>query len=154
MGSDAYLEEIQQLRADDAQGALNLVDRARKQADLSVEELTRLAHALDERKQRIAALTLLEEALRREPTAAEPAYTLAMLYLEQQQDARAVEVLKPVLAAQPDHDKANLTLAMALAKTEPSQARAHAARAAKSPDEDVRAQAQELEKVLAEHASR
>ncbi|GMU00358.1 hypothetical protein KH5H1_44780 [Corallococcus caeni] len=154
VGNPLYSEGIKQLRAGNLENAQRLVEQAKRQGDASVEELRDMAYGLDEHGERDLATELLREALRQEPSAAEPACALAMYLLEKQEDEQAAAVLKPALAAAPDHPKANLCMAMALAKTEAARARTHAARAMKAPDADVRAQAEALDKVLAQHEPR
>ncbi|CAM4142957.1 hypothetical protein [Corallococcus exiguus] len=154
MKSYPYSEGIKELRAGNFENAQRLVEQAKKQGDASVEELTAMAFAMDGHNQRGFATELLQEALKQEPSAVDPACALAMYHLEKQEDAQAAAVLKPALDAAPDHPKANLCMAMALAKTEAAKARAHAAKAAKDTDADVRAQAEALDKVLSEHEPR
>ncbi|WP_375756488.1 hypothetical protein [Corallococcus exercitus] len=154
MGNYLYSEGIKELRAGNFENAQRLVEQAKKQGDASVEELHAMAFAMDGHGQRGFATELLQEALRQQPTAAEPACVLAMFHLEKQEDEQAAAVLKPALAASPDHPKANLCMAMALAKTEAARARTHAAKAMKDTDADVRAQAEALDKVLAQHEPR
>ena len=72
-----------------------------------------------------------------------------MALLEREEDARAEQVLAPVLAAHPDHPRANLYMAMALAKTDADRARGHVAKARQAPDPEAREQAAALERVLA-----
>ncbi|MBZ4332147.1 hypothetical protein NR800_32675 [Corallococcus interemptor] len=154
MKSYPYSEGIKELRAGNFENAQRLVEQAKQQGDASVEELQAMAFAMDAHQQRGFATELLQEALKREPSAVEPACALAMFHLEKQEDAQAAAVLKPALDAAPDHPKANLCMAMALAKTEAAKARAHLTKAAKDTDADVRAQAEALDKVLAEHEPR
>lgn len=154
MGNYLYSEGIKELRAGNFENAQRLVEQAKQQGDASVEELHAMAFAMDGQGQRGFATELLQEALKQQPSAAEPACVLAMFHLEKQEDAQAVEVLKAALAASPEHPKANLCMAMALAKTEAGKARTHAAKAMKDTDADVRQQAEALDKVLAEHEPR
>ncbi|RKH72982.1 hypothetical protein [Corallococcus aberystwythensis] len=154
MGSYPYSEGIKELRAGNFENAQRLVEQAKKQGDASVEELHAMAFAMDGHGQRGFATELLQEALRQQPTAVEPACVLAMYHLEKQEDAQAEAILKPALAASPEHPKANLCMAMALAKTETAKARAHLVKAAKDTDADVREQAAALDKVLAQHEPR
>ncbi|WP_223642216.1 hypothetical protein [Corallococcus sp. EGB] len=154
MKSSPYSEGIKELRAGHLENAQRLVDQVKQRGDATVEELQAMAFAMDEHDQRGFATEFLREALKQQPSAVEPACLLAMFHLEKQEDAQAAEVLKPALASSPAHPKANLCMAMALAKTEAARARAHLARAAKDTDEDVRQQAEALDKALAEHEPR
>jgi predicted Zn-dependent protease len=149
-----YLEQTQQLRDGDRDGARRIVEQATKQGNVSADDLHALALVMDEKRLREASTQLLEEVLRREPTAVESACVLAMFHLENQEDPEAADVLRPVLAASPDHPRANLVMAMALSKTESIKARTHAAKAKKDTDPDVRAQAEALDQILAEHSPR
>jgi predicted Zn-dependent protease len=90
----------------------------------------------------------LEQAYAQAPEDPETACNLAMLFLEEEQDSRAMEILRPVLAAQPDHPRANLCMAMALAKLDPFLAREHAAKALRDSDPERRQQAKALLQVL------
>ncbi|WP_208726748.1 tetratricopeptide repeat protein [Corallococcus terminator] len=153
MGSDLYRQGIDQLNAGNTAEAQRLLEEARKQAPDSVEVLHGLALVLDAKGERAASVALLKEALQRDPTAPGPACDLAMFHLEHEEDEQAVRILTPVLAASPDHPQANLAMAMALAKTEAVRARTFTARAMKTADEEARAQAEELDKVLAKHVA-
>jgi Tfp pilus assembly protein PilF len=114
----------------------------------SVEVMRGLARALDLAGERSRSLDLLERAHAQAPTEPGPACDLAMLYLEHQKDIQAEQILTPVLAAHPDHPRANLHMAMALAKTAPQRARAHAEKALEDTDPERRQQAEALHRML------
>jgi predicted Zn-dependent protease len=113
-----------------------------------VEVMQGLARALDLAGERPRALELLEQAHARAPSDPGPACDLAMLYLELEQDTRAEQILTPVLAAHPEHPRANLHLAMALAKTAPQRARGHAEKALQATEPELRQQAEALHRIL------
>ncbi|MBU8896391.1 hypothetical protein DRW03_11590 [Corallococcus sp. H22C18031201] len=142
------------LEAGDAAAARALLEEALQAAPDSPEVLHGLARTLDLLGDRDAARAFLERAHARAPTEPGPACDLAMTYLERGEDARARDVLAPVVAAHAEHPAANLHFAMALAKTEPRRAREHLARARQGSDAQARQQAEALDRVLAESATR
>jgi Tfp pilus assembly protein PilF len=137
------------LERGEVEEARGLLEAALRDAPESVEVMHGLARAWDLSGDRTRALELLERAHALAPAAPGPACDLAMLYLEREQDAQAERVLAPVLAAHPEHPRANLHMAMALAKTEPVRARGCAAKALRDTDPETRQQAEALQRVLA-----
>jgi Tfp pilus assembly protein PilF len=148
--TDLYKEGMARLERGEVEEGRRLLEEAWAAAPDSVEVMHGLARALDLAGERSRALELLERAHARAPTDPDPACDLAMLYLELEQDTRAEQILTPVLAAHPEHPRANLHMAMALAKTAPQRARGYAEKALRATDPERRRQAEALHRVLRE----
>jgi thioredoxin-like negative regulator of GroEL len=148
VNTDLYREGVARLERGEVEEGRRLLEAAWAQAPHSVEVMQGLALALDLAGERTRALELLERAHVQVPTDPDPASFLAMMYLEREQDAQAEQVLTPVLAAHPDHPRANLHMAMALAKTDPLRAREHVEKALRDSDPERRQQAETLLQVL------
>jgi thioredoxin-like negative regulator of GroEL len=146
--TDLYREGVARLERGEVEEGRRLLEAAWAEAPDSVEILRGLALALDLAGERPRAMELLERAHAKLPTDPDSASFLAMMYLEKEQDAQAERVLTPVLAAHPDHPRANLHMAMALAKTDPLRAREHAEKALRETDPERRQQAETLLQVL------
>ncbi len=152
MGTDLYRDGMARLEAGDVEEGRRLLEQALHEAPGDVKVMHGLALALDLSGERARAVELLEFAHARAPSEPGPACDLAMSLLERGEDARAAQVLAPVLDAHPAHPRANLYQAMALAKTDPARARAHVAKVPRDADEELRREAEALDRVLAEHA--
>ncbi|HYH98270.1 tetratricopeptide repeat protein [Hyalangium sp.] len=148
MKTDLYHEGVARLKRGEVEEGRRLLEAAWAEAPDSVEIMRSLALALEMAGERTRAVELLERAHTQLPVDPESASFLAMLYLENEQDAQAERVLTPVLAAHPDHPRANLHMAMALAKTDPLSAREHAEKALRETDPEQRQQAETLLQVL------
>jgi thioredoxin-like negative regulator of GroEL len=151
MKTDLYRDGMACLERGEVEEGRRLLEAAWAAAPESVEVMQGLARALDLAGERTQALELLMRAHARAPTDPGPACDLAMLYLELEQDSRAEQILTPVLAAHPDHPRANLHLAMALAKTAPQRARGYATKALQASEPELRRQAEALHRVLQGH---
>jgi predicted Zn-dependent protease len=146
--TDLFRDGMARLERGEVEEGRRLLEEAWAAAPDSVEVMQGLARALDLAGERPRALELLERAHAQAPTDPGPACDLAMLYLELERDSRAEQILTPVIAAHPEHPRANLHLAMALAKTAPQRARGYAEKALRATDPELRRQAETLHRVL------
>jgi predicted Zn-dependent protease len=152
--TDLYGDGMARLVRGEVEEGRRLLEAAWAQEPDSVVIMHGLARALDLAGEHSRARELLERAHSQDPTEPDPACDLAMLHLEQEQDSRAEQILTPVLAAHPEHPRANLHMAMALAKTEPLRARDHAEKALQDTDPEWRQQAEALRRALLGHGLR
>lgn len=152
METDFYREGMACLERGEVEQGRRLLEAAWEAEPGSVEVARGLAQALDLAGERLRALELLERAHTQAPTEPGPACDLAMLYLELEQETRAEQILLPVLAAHPEHPRANLHMAMALAKQAPQRARDHAAKALLDTEPERRRQAEALHRLLSIHS--
>lgn len=148
MKTDLYRDGMAHLERGEVEEGRRLLEEAWAAAPDSVEVMHGLARALDLAGERPRAMELLERAHALAPTEPGPACDLAMLSLELGRDTRAEQILAPVLAAHPEHPRANLHMAMALAKAAPLRARGYAAKALHATDPELRQQAQALHRAL------
>lgn len=148
MKTDLYRDGMAHLERGDVKEGRRLLEAAWAEAPDSVEVMHGLARALDLAGERPRAMALLERAHAQAPSEPGPACDLAMLYLEQRKDIQAEQILTPVLAAHPEHPRANLHMAMALVKTAQQRARGYAAKALQATDPELRQQAQALHRML------
>ncbi|QRN98510.1 tetratricopeptide repeat protein [Archangium violaceum] len=148
MGEREYQDGMARLEAGDVEEGRRLLEAALRASPGSVEVMHGLARALDLAGERGQARALLERAHAQAPGEPGPACDLAMLYLEEEEGTRAERVLAPVLAAHPEHPRANLCMAMALAKAQPERARGHVVKALQETEPEGRRQAEALRRVL------
>jgi Flp pilus assembly protein TadD len=148
--TELYRDGMAHLERGEVEEGRRLLEAAWAQAPDSVEAMHGLARALDLAGERPGAMALLERAHALAPSEPGPACDLAMFYLELGKDIQAERILTPVLAAHPEHPRANLHMAMALAKTSPQRARGYAENALQATDPELRQQAQALLRVLLE----